>query len=90
MYRITNISTGETIGTVDKPYYIKISASGCFTPATEDKAVGVAVNSTAYNLLGHNEIEGADTVTVSEFDGGALVESQQKAIDTLIISALEV
>lgn len=89
MYRITNINTGANLGAVDKVVYIKIGESGDFTPATEDEAIGVALNSVPYNLVGHNEIEGVDTVVVSEFDGGALVAEQQRIIDSLLISALE-
>lgn len=90
MYRITNINTGANLGTVDKVTYIKIGESGDFTPTTQDEAIGVALNSVTYNLDGHSEIEGADTVVVSEFDGGALVAEQQRIIDSLLISALEV
>ena len=89
MYRITNINTGANLGAVDKVVYIKIGESGDFAPTTEDEAIGVALNGVAYNLTGHEEIEGADTVVVSEFDGGALVAEQQRIIDNLPISALE-
>lgn len=89
MYRITNVNTGANLGTVDKVTYIKIGESGDFTTATENDAIGVALNSVPYNLAGHEEIEGASTVVVSEFDGGALVAEQQRIIDNLLISALE-
>lgn len=89
MYRITSINTGANLGAVDKVTYIKIGESGDFATATEDDAIGVALNSVAYNLIGHEDIEGADTVVVSEFDGGALVAEQQRIIDSLLISALE-
>lgn len=89
MYRITNINTGTNLGAVDRVLYIKIGESGDFTPTTEGEAVGVALNGVAYNLSGHEKIDGADTVVVSEFDGGALVAEQQKIIDNLLISALE-
>ena len=89
MYRITNINTGANMGAVDKVVYIKIGESGDFTPTTEDEAIGVALNGVAYNLTGHDVIEGADAVVVSEFDGGALVAEQQRIIDSLLISALE-
>ena len=62
MYRITSINTGANLGAVDKVVYIKIGESGDFAPATESEAIGVALNSVAYNLAGHEEIEGADTV----------------------------
>ena len=89
MYQITNINTGMNLGAVDKVVYIKIGESGDFTPTAESEAIGVALTGTAYNLVGHEEIEGADTVVVSEFDGGALVAEQQRIIDGLLISALE-
>lgn len=89
MYRITNINTGADLGAVDKVVYIEIGASGSFAPTTKDKAIGVALNGTVYNLMEHKEIEDADSVVVSEFDGGALVAEQQRIIDSLLISALE-
>ena len=89
MYRIINANSGATLGAVDHVTYIKIGNSGCYTFASEEEAVGVALNGTAYNLFGHEDIEGVDTVIVSEFDGGALVAEQQRIIDGLLISALE-
>ncbi len=89
MYRITNINNGANLGAVDKVTYITIGESGAFAPVPEDEAIGVALNGVAYNLMGYEEIEGADTVVVSEFDGGVLVAEQQRIIDSLLISALE-
>ncbi len=89
MYRITNINTGDNVGSVDKVDYIKFGESGDLSPTTEGKAIGVALNGVAYNLIGHEEIVNADTVVVSEFDGGALVAEQQRIIDSLLISTLE-
>lgn len=89
MYRITNINSGADLGAVDEVVYIKIGGSGDFAPTIKDEAIGVALRGVAYNLMGHNKIEGADTVVVSEFDGGALVAEQQRIIDSLLISVLE-
>ena len=44
MYRITNINTGANLGAVDKVVYIRIGASGDFTPTPEEDAIGVALN----------------------------------------------
>lgn len=74
MYRITNVNTGVDLGAVDKVVYIKIGESGDFTPAKENEAVGVALDSVPYNLVGHEEINGADTVVVSEFDGAKAIQ----------------
>ena len=89
MYRIISTTSGKELGVVDKPFYIKIGASGCKTPAAQDEATGVALHSIPYDLLGHDEIKGEDTVIVSEFDGGEMVSEQQKVIDDMLISTLE-
>lgn len=70
MFHIIKID-GTEIGITDKVNYIKIGASGSFTPAAEAEAVGVAFGGVPYNLVGHNEIEGAETVVVAFSDGGA-------------------
>lgn len=72
MYRIIKID-GTELGITDSVNYIKIGASGDFVFASEQEAIGVAFNSVAYNLVGHSEIEGADTVVVSVIDGGAQI-----------------
>ena len=88
MYRIIKID-GTEFGVTDSVNYIKISENGCFTNATAEDAVGVAFNSVAYNLVGHNEIEEADTVVVSKIDGGYEIKSHQTAIEGLIQTVLE-
>ena len=88
MYRIIKID-GTELGVTDSVNYIKISENGCFTNATAEDAVGVAFNSVAYNLVGHNEIEEADTVVVSKIDGGYEIKSHQTAIEGLIQTILE-
>ena len=88
MYRIIKID-GTELGVTDSVNYIKISENGCFTNAAAEDAVGVAFNSVAYNLVGHNEIEEADTVVVSKIDGGYEIKSHQTAIEGLIQTVLE-
>lgn len=88
MYRIIKID-GTELGVTDSVNYIKISENGCFTNATAEDAVGVAFNSVAYNLVGHNEIEESDTVVVSKIDGGYEIKSHQTAIEGLIQTVLE-
>lgn len=88
MYRIIKID-GTELCVTDSVNYIKISENGCFTNATAEDAVGVAFNSVAYNLVGHNEIEEADTVVVSKIDGGYEIKSHQTAIEGLIQTVLE-
>ena len=88
MYRIIK-TDGTEIGLTDSVFYIKISQNGSFCPCHEDEAVGVAYRSTPYNLFGHEDIEGADTVLVTKVDGGALVGHQGVLVDELILAALE-
>ena len=88
MYRIIKID-GTELGVTDSVNYIKISDNGCFTNATAENAIGVAFDSVAYNLIGHEEIEEADTVVVSKIDGGYEIKSHQTAIEGLIQTVLE-
>lgn len=72
MFRVIKID-GTELGITDSVNYIKISSNGCFTQATIQDAIGVAFNSIAYNLVGHNEIENADTVVIATIDGGSQI-----------------
>ena len=77
MYRIIN-TNGLTIGMTDSVNYIKFGNSGCYTIASEAEAIGVAYKSVPYNLIGHNEIEGADTVVVIKEDVGFYIMEMLK------------
>lgn len=57
---------GTELCLVDKARYIKRSSYGVFVEAERKDAIGVAVKGVVYNLLGHDEIAGADTVLVSD------------------------
>ena len=89
MFRIIKID-GTELGVTDSVNYIKIGESGDYATASEQDAIGIAFNSEPYNLLGHEDIEGADTVIVSNVNGGNMVYEQRNLIDELIIAALEV
>lgn len=89
MFRIIKID-GTELGITDSVNYIKIGESGDYATASEQYAIGIAFNSEPYNLLGHEDIEGADTVIVSNVNGGNMVYEQRNLIDELIIAALEV
>ena len=73
MYRIIKID-GTELGITDSVNYIRISGNGCYTTATVENAVGIALDSVAYNLAGHDEIEGAETVVVSKVDSGKIIQ----------------
>lgn len=89
MYHVIKMDSID-LGITDSINYIRISEDGCFVPTDQEHAIGVAVDSVPYNLVGHDEIEGAETVVVSEIDGGAVLAKQGSLVDDLILSALGV
>lgn len=89
MYHVIKMDSTD-LGITDSINYIRISEDGCFVPTDQEHAIGVAVDSVPYNLVGHDEIEGAETVVVSEVDGGAVLAKQGSLVDDLILSALGV
>lgn len=79
MFRIIKID-GTELGVTDYVNYIKIGDSGSFTNTSEEDAVGVAFNSVAYGLVGRAGIEGAESVVVSEIDGGNSIFALQQGV----------
>lgn len=73
MYRITR-TDGTVLGIVEKVNYIKISASGSYTPAAQKDAIGVAYRGVVYNCDGKDEIADAAAVVVTEIDAGEVFE----------------
>ena len=73
MYRIIKID-GTELGLVDSVNYIKRGSSGDYPIANEQDATGVSYNSTPYNLVGHDEIDDADTVVLSYVDAGKIIQ----------------
>lgn len=68
---------GTEIGIVDSARYIKRSPYGVFVESERKDAIGVSVNGVVYNLFGHAEIEGADTVLVAEVSAAELLTAQK-------------
>lgn len=95
MYLIMK-TDGTELGIVEEPTYIKIGRSGCYTNATRADAIGVAYDSTPYNLIGHSEVKDAETVEVVYINVGEELRKKQAEIDSLneivemlILSSLE-
>lgn len=72
---------GTELCLVDKARYIKRSDYGAFVEAERKDAIGVAVKGVVYNLLGHNEIAGADTVLVSDASTADELTAQRADLD---------
>ena len=62
MYKI--LKGGELLAYVETVRYIKRHANGCYTPCEPGEAQGIALNSVAYNLPGHTEIDGEEAIPV--------------------------
>lgn len=80
MNRIIRID-GTELCLVDKARYIKRSDYGVFVEAERKDAIGVAVKGVVYNLLGHDEIAGADTVLVSDASTADELTVQRAGLD---------
>ena len=95
MYQITNTS-GFVVGVTERVNYIKLNADGEYIPAAQLDAFGVAAQDAvgliyrgiAYNLVGHDEIPDADTVTITEVDAGEVFE-QYATYDALAAAYAE-
>ena len=72
---------GTELCLVDKARYIKRSDYGAFVEAERKDAIGVAVKGEVYNLLGHDEIAGADTVLVSDASTAEELTVQRADLD---------
>lgn len=94
MYKILT-DTNKVIGYVDKPNYIKLAENGDILPAVPVEAVGLNYQGTLYNLLGHNDIEGASTAYASMVTDGELnamkenAEQQTTALQLGLVEAYE-
>ena len=86
MYKV--YKNGEEIAITEKLNYIKQNAAGVFITCEEKEAQGVAVQNTAYNLVGREKMDGCDTVTIMYIDGGEHIhtgEASQNETDVLIV-----
>lgn len=80
MDRIIRID-GTELGLTDEARYIKFGSCGQFVQTTRADAIGVAVKGVVYNLLGHDEIAGADTVLVSDASTADELTAQRADLD---------
>ena len=87
MYKIKK--NGATVAMTEAPTYIKQADNGCFVLCPEEEAQGVAHNGTPYHLLGRQEMEGVETVTMEQVDAGAEIADIQATIDDLVVASLE-
>lgn len=71
MYKILT-DQNKLLGYAAQPNYIKVTPGG-YVPCVPVEAVGLNFQGVVYNLLGHNEIEGAPTAYASMVTDGEMV-----------------
>ena len=86
MYKIIN-AEGRKLGMTERPYYIRLSESGSYTPCSEKEAQGVALNDTPYHLFGRASMEGLETVMLAETDAGRVLK-EQEAVNGIVFVTL--
>ena len=78
MYKIVN---GDTVlTTVNTPVWVKKQENGCFTLCDESSAHGVVVDGTVYHITGRPEIDGAETIVLSEISEATYQRQQAAAL----------
>ena len=85
MYKVLNMKTGELVGYVNSPRYVKKNpTSGAYIQTDEEGAEAVAVFGTLYNILNKPVIDSAiDTVDiVTEDDAAQLFLTRKTAYKT--------
>lgn len=72
MYQI--IKSGTILALTEAPNFIKAHENGCFVLCREADAEGIAYNGEVFHLLGRPELEGRETVILTEIDAGKEIE----------------
>lgn len=88
MNRIIRID-GTELCLVDEVRYIKRSPYGVFIEAGMTDAIGISVNGTVFNLLGHNDIAEAETVIVSRASTADELTAQRDVAAITFVSLAE-
>lgn len=84
MFKIINSDTGEQLGIILLPTYIRKKAeTGALITAKANNADGIAYHSTPYNLLGKVGVGAEETVVLEEFDEGEMLEELKDATDLI-------
>lgn len=77
MFRI--IKDGANIGLTENLNYIKQAENGCYVLCPERDASGIVFEGTPYHLLGRDEMEGLETVSLEMTDAGKEMKAVQDA-----------
>ena len=78
MFKI--IKDGALIGMTEAPNYIKKAANGCFNLCPELEAQGISFAGNPYHLLGRDELDGLETVSLEEADTGVELQAMSETV----------
>ena len=78
MFKI--IKEGALIGMTEAPKYIKKAANGCFNLCPELEAQGISFAGNPYHLLGRDELDGLETVSLEEADAGVELQAVSETV----------
>lgn len=78
MFKI--IKDGALIGMTEAPKYIKKAANGCFNLCPELEAQGISFAGNPYHLLGRDELDGLETVSLEEADAGVELQAVSETV----------
>lgn len=78
MYQI--IKDGMILATVTIPVWVRKQDNGSYGLCAEEDAQGVVLDGTVYHLDGRAELEGTETVVLSEISESAYRKEQDKII----------
>lgn len=74
---------GKNIATINTPIWTKMQSNGCFGPANYDNAEGVVLNSVIYHLANRPELEGKETIVVSEISEEQYHKQEAEALNQI-------
>lgn len=87
MFRI--IKNGASIGLTENLNYIKQAENGCYVLCPEPDASGIVFGGTVYHLLGRTGLDGVETVSLEEADGGMEIIKATEAGGIVFVTMAE-
>ena len=87
MFRI--IKDGANIGLTENLNYIKQAENGCYVLCPERDASGIVFEGTPYHLLGRDEMEGLETVSLEVTDAGKEITSTSTTGGIMFVTMAE-
>lgn len=87
MFRI--IKDGAELGLTENLNYIVQAENGCYVLCPEQNASGIVFEGTPYHLLGRDEMEGLETVSLEVTDAGAEISKANTTNGIVFVTMAE-